>query len=71
MSNKRDWLIQIRNIKEVSIADMVEKLGITQQMYNYIENNKRNPSVKLAQKIANVLDFDWTLFYPKKKEIKK
>ena len=36
----------------------------------YIENNKRNPSVELAQKIANVLDFDWTLFYPKK-EIKK
>lgn len=70
MSNKRDWLIQIRNIKGISTADIIIQLGITQQMYNYIENNKRNPSVELAQKIANILDFDWTLFYPKKK-IKK
>lgn len=65
--SKRDWLIQIREAKNLTRADMVERLKITQQAYNYIENNNRNPSVELAQKIAEVLDFDWTMFYPKKK----
>lgn len=64
--SKRDWLIQIREAKNLTRADMVERLKITQQAYNYIENNNRNPSVELAQKIAEVLDFDWTMFYPKK-----
>lgn len=48
-------------------AELATNLNITETAYFYIENNKRNPSVELAQKIANILDFDWTLFYPKKK----
>lgn len=67
MSKKREWLIQIREAKGLTRADIVKKIGITQQAYNYIENNNRNPSVELAQKIADILDFDWTIFYPKKR----
>lgn len=65
MSTKRDWLIQIRKTEGLSRDDVVKKLNITQQAYCYIENNKRNPSVELAQKIAEVLNFDWTMFYEK------
>mgnify|MGYP002524671661 CR=1 FL=1 len=68
MSNKREWLIQIRKAKGFTRTDMVKKIKITQQMYYYIENNQRNPSVELAQKIAEVLGFDWTMFYPSKKK---
>ena len=68
MGNKREWLIQIREARNLTRTDMVERLKITQQAYNYIENNNRNPSVELAQKIADILDFDWTMFYPKKKK---
>ena len=70
MNNKREWLIQIRKTRGLSRADVTSKLKITQQMYCYIENNVRNPSVELAQKIADILGFEWTMFYPKKKKKK-
>lgn len=63
MKTKREWLIRLRKAKGLSRADVVNKVNITQQAYCYIENNKRNPSVELAQRIANLLGFDWTLFY--------
>lgn len=58
----------MREAKGLTRTDIIKKIGITQQAYNYIENNNRNPSVELAQKIADVLDFDWTMFYPRKKK---
>lgn len=42
---------------------VAKQIGVSQQMYNYIENGKRNPSPKLAKKIADVLNFSWTKFY--------
>lgn len=60
---KRYWLINYRKRKGLSQANVAEKIEVTQQMYNYIENNKRNPSTKLAKKIADVLNFSWTKFY--------
>lgn len=66
MSSKREWLIQIRKAKGFTREDVIRKAKITLQMYYYIENNQRNPSVKLARKIAEILDFDWILFYSNK-----
>ncbi len=63
MKTKREWLVQMRNSKGLSQREMASRMKITTQMYYYIENNERNPSVCLAQKIANLLGFDWTLFY--------
>lgn len=48
-------------MKQIEVAAAV---GITQQMYWMIENGERRPSVETAKKIAAVLGFDWTLFYP-------
>lgn len=66
MKTKREWLIQMRSSKGLSQREIASIVNITTQMYYYIENNKRNPSVKLAQKIADVLGFEWTMFYSKK-----
>lgn len=60
---KRYWLINFRKRKGLSQSKIAKEIGISQQMYNYIENNKRNPSTNLAKKIADVLNFSWTKFY--------
>ena len=57
------WLINYRKRKGLSQSNVATEIGVSQQMYNYIENNKRNPSTKLAKKIADVLNFSWTKFY--------
>ncbi|WP_276662294.1 helix-turn-helix transcriptional regulator [Syntrophomonas wolfei] len=49
MINKK--MIELRDNKtKTSVAD---DLGITRQMLGAIESGKRNPSLKLAQKIAD------------------
>lgn len=60
---KRYWLISHRIKKRLSQNQVAKQIGVSQQMYNYIENNRRNPSTKLAKKIADVLNFSWTKFY--------
>ena len=42
---------------------MAEKLGITKEYYNMIENNKRTPSVSVAKEIGKLLGIKWTTFY--------
>ena len=68
---ERNWIRQIRLAKGLEQSDVSSKINVTQACYSFIESGNRNPSVKLAQKIADVLDFDWTLFFPKKKKRKK
>lgn len=60
---KRIWLANYRAKKGLSQNQVANQIEVSQQMYNYIENGKRNPSPKLAKKIADVLNFSWTKFY--------
>lgn len=59
----RLWLRELRKDKDVSVEIISIKCGIAQSYYSLIETGKRNPSVAVAQKIAMLLDFDWTLFF--------
>ncbi len=59
----REWLKKNRVSKHITQDTMAKKCDITLQMYNYIENGKRRPSVEVAKKISEVLNFDWTLFF--------
>ncbi len=59
----REWLKQLRKEKRYAPKVIAEKCGITRNYYDLIETGKRNPSVVLAQKIATLLEFDWTLFF--------
>ena len=66
-TKKRDWLIKKRIDRHLKPEDIAELVGVTQQFYNYVENGKRRPSPETAIKIGKVLDFDWKVFYEKRK----
>ena len=42
---------------------VAEASGIERSYYTMIERGNRRPSVAIAQKIGNVLGFDWTFFF--------
>lgn len=57
----RHWLIELRaNRSQESTA---KSIGISRGAYANIELGKRNPSVNLAKRIGDTLNFDWTLFF--------
>lgn len=57
-------LKMIRTSNDMTIREVSEKSGISESFYCMIENGERRPSVETAKKIAAVLGFDWTLFFP-------
>ncbi len=57
----RDWLVDARG--ELTHEEVANQVGIKRQYYSMIENGSRDPSVKVAKKIAAVLNVDWTLFF--------
>ena len=42
----------LRAIKDISQEQLAERLGVTRQTIHAVENNKYNPSLELAFKIA-------------------
>lgn len=64
---KRLWLIEKRTTSRLSQAILAKKAGIAQQTLSSIERGEKGPSVALAKRLAGVLGFDWTLFYPDEK----
>ena len=49
--------------KGLSQEEVAREAGISRAAYTNIENGKRRPSPEVAQKIAKVLKFKWTLFF--------
>lgn len=43
-----------------------KEVGLVRQAISNIENGINHPSVDTAQKLAKVLGFDWTRFFPSK-----
>lgn len=58
-----EWLKSIRAERGMTGEAVGVQSGISQQYYNFIENGKRCPSVAVAKRIAEILDFDWTKFF--------
>lgn len=52
MANK---VKQYRQKKKITQTELAYKTGVSQRYIAFIESNQRTPSLKLAQKIANVL----------------
>ena len=48
---KRLYLLLFRKEHRLKQYEMADKLGITRQHYNRLENGKSNPSEKLYQRI--------------------
>ncbi len=59
----REWLKDLRENKNFAQDVMAEKAGISPSFYCMIENGDRRPSPEVAQRIGEVLEFDWTKFY--------
>lgn len=51
--------------KELGLSQkqIANKCGIKQGYYSRIERGIHNPSVKLAKKLANILQISWTEFF--------
>lgn len=58
-------LEQKRKERGLTQQDMADKIGVSRQYYNELENKKRQPSVTAAKKIAQILGLEWTIFFTK------
>lgn len=63
-----DWLRKKRTERCFSQDELAKECGISQTYYSYIELGQRQPSVKVAKKIAAVLGIEWTKFFEEKEE---
>ena len=60
----RTWLRVFRQNRGLSEKEVAQRVGISQTAYHYIETGERTPTTRTAQRIAAVLGFDWTAFFP-------
>lgn len=68
-NQKRIWLVQKRVEKELTQIELGKLVNVSNRTISEIERGNRNPSGKLARKIANVLQFDMELFFNDDEEI--
>lgn len=47
----------------MTMKQVANSANISESMYCLIENGNRRPSPEVAQRIGDVLKFDWTRFY--------
>ncbi|MCM3620467.1 helix-turn-helix transcriptional regulator [Sutcliffiella horikoshii] len=59
----RVWLRKIREEAGFTQEEVASKCGIGRATYGAIETGERNATVVNAKKIANVLHFNWTIFF--------
>ncbi|MFJ7663927.1 helix-turn-helix domain-containing protein [Lysinibacillus sp. NPDC097162] len=62
----RTWLKTKRLENKLTHDDVAKASGIERPYYTMIEQGKRRPSVHVAKCIAEVLDFDWVIFFEDK-----
>ncbi|KAA6450999.1 helix-turn-helix transcriptional regulator [Bacillus swezeyi] len=67
--NQNIWIKEYRKQKGYNHAQVALKTGIERSYYTKIENGQK-PSVKVAQKLSKVLEFDWTLFFTHNCDVK-
>ncbi|TCJ01337.1 helix-turn-helix transcriptional regulator [Cytobacillus praedii] len=59
----RNWLLQKRTAAKMTQEEVAVQAEIQRPYYTQIESGVRNPSVKVAKKIASILNFEWILFF--------
>lgn len=63
MERDRTWLIDIRKEKGFTQQEVANNLTISRSTYALIESGLRNPSPDSAKQIANILGFNWVIFF--------
>lgn len=64
----RMWLVKKRNARKLSQKTMSSLAHISQQSLSSYESGLRTPSVQVAKRIAEILNFDWTKFFEEDSE---
>lgn len=59
----RAWLREIRMNRSMSLSDLALKVGSKAAYIAEIEHGRRNPSYKLAMRLADELNFDMKLLF--------
>ncbi|MDA2701383.1 helix-turn-helix transcriptional regulator [Bacillus cereus] len=67
----RKWLKDFRYLKGYTHEDIANKCKISRSYYTHIENGTKTPSVEIAKKIGESLNFDWTFFFSNKRSLKE
>ncbi|MFE4896606.1 helix-turn-helix transcriptional regulator [Peribacillus butanolivorans] len=61
----RQWLLDKRTKANLTQEEVATQADIKRPYYTQIESGVRSPSVKVAKEIAEIIGFDWTLFFEK------
>ncbi|MGI6663918.1 MAG: helix-turn-helix transcriptional regulator [Christensenellaceae bacterium] len=56
-------MTKYREDRCMTMKELGEELDISESYISLIEGGKRIPSVRVAKKIGELLEKDWTLFY--------
>ncbi|WP_041123084.1 helix-turn-helix transcriptional regulator [Jeotgalibacillus alimentarius] len=59
-----------RDLLQLSQQEIADQAGITRQFYGMVECGERKPSVPVAQKLAIVLEVEWTVFFESESNLK-
>ncbi|WP_274363741.1 helix-turn-helix transcriptional regulator [Paenibacillus thermotolerans] len=65
MTTEQNWLINLRNTKDLTQEQVADLAEIKRPYYSMIESGKRLPSVKVAKRLGEILEFNWTIFFAK------
>jgi putative transcriptional regulator len=65
---QRLWLRELRLERGYDLRGIAEKVSVTAKFMGDIEHGRRNPSVKLAFKLASILDFPFEKIFLDVKE---
>ena len=60
---KRQWLIDARETKRLTQAQLAKLTDVTVQSISNYEIGVRTPKPYIAKRIGKVLRIDWTKFY--------
>lgn len=66
--NHNRWLVDVREKQNLTQGKVAKLAGIERSYYTKIENGA-TPSVKVAKRIAQVLEIDWTRFYEANRDV--
>lgn len=53
-------LFKLRKARKMTIENVAREIGVSTACYAGVESGRARPSVKLAKRLADYFDFDWT-----------
>lgn len=68
-TKRRIWMVQKRLEKDLTQVQLAKQVDISNRTISEIERGNRQPSGKLAKKLADELEVDMSKFFEEENEI--